>query len=570
MPNIIFVTGGVVSSLGKGIASAAIGAILHDKGYKVTIKKLDPYLNVDPGTMNPLEHGEVFVTVDGGETDLDLGHYERFTCNKAKKSNNITAGKIYQELLQKERRGDYLGSTVQVIPHVTDLIKSFILNEAGQYDFVICEIGGTVGDIESQPFIEAIRQISRLNHDIQTIFIHMTLIPYIESSNEIKTKPTQHSVKELMSLGIEPDVLLCRSGRALTEHEKKKISLFCNVSEECVIDAPDVKNVYELPIIYANNGLGIEVLKKFGIQSDIKFNKYLTSWQAFINDMNVHNDRCTVVIAGKYVKSQDAYKSLVESITHAAVKLKIKANIEWVDVRQLDNANQADIQRTLSKADCVIVPGGYGKIGSEGKIKVIKHCRENNIPFLGICLGMQLAVVEFARNVMGITNATSLEFATTGKKEEYVITLITSWTNDNGKIELRTNDSALGGTMRLGSYTSTVLPNTLAYEVYNNTLIQERHRHRYEVNVDYVTKIEKYGGIFSSYSEEENLPEMFELGKNYNPDGNNSSGVAGHPKKHPFFIACQFHPEFESLFNKPHPLFVNLLYHAINYKNGKR
>jgi CTP synthase len=533
MTKFVFVTGGVVSSLGKGIAIASLGAILKDMGYTVSIRKLDPYLNVDPGTMNPIQHGEVFVTDDGGETDLDLGHYERFTGTLAKRTDNITTGRIFQNLLEKERRGDYLGATVQIIPHVTDLIKDFIFTNSADFDFVLCEIGGTVGDIESQPFLEAIRQFSYDVGKEKTMFIHTTLVPYIAAADEMKTKPTQHSVKDLMYHGIEPDIILCRVEKELSASDKKKIALFCNVRERCVIEAPNVDNIYKAPLVYAANGLGLEVLRHFGMGEETA---KLQSWKEFITKMENISQVVKIAVVGKYVASKDAYKSLVQALMHAGVYNNVKVEIKWVESRTVNNENVAEV---LGDVGGILVPGGFGVDGTQGKIAAIKYARENNVPFFGICFGMQLAVIEFCRNVVGIENADSAELIALDNSPnvEKVINIMTKWQNDNGEFATRAAGGDLGGTMRLGSYESIVLPNTLARKVYGSDRIFERHRHRYEVDIAYKHVIEAKGGIFSSMSPDMCLPEIFEV------------------KNHKFFLGCQFHPELKSQPFAPSKLF---------------
>ncbi len=531
MAKFIFVTGGVVSSLGKGIAAAALGAILKSMDYSVKICKLDPYLNVDPGTMNPLQHGEVFVTKDGGETDLDLGHYERFTETYASKNDNITSGKIYKEVIERERRGDYLGETCTIIPHVTDIIKEFITKVESNFDFIISEIGGTVGDIEGQPFLEAIRQLAREKGRKNCVFIHVTLLPYLVASNEIKTKPTQHSVKELMSYGIEPDIILCRSDGEIPENEKNKIALFCNVDKECVIYAPNVRSVYQIPLIYAEKGLGKQVLRKLDLPSK---QENLDKWKNFTDKIANLKKEKTICIVGKYIKSQDAYKSLIEALQHAAVKLDTKLNIKWIDAKLIEE------QKFELPQNCggILVPGGFGGEGIEGKIKAIEYARKNNIPFLGICLGMQLAVIEFARNVADIKNATSGEFSEEGIQ---IVCKMEKWIDENTAIEVKAEMQKLGGTMRLGSYTCDIISDTLASKIYQIDFISERHRHRYEVNNKYIEILEKKGAKFSGFSSQIKLPEIFEI------------------SDHPFFISCQFHPEFNSSPFAPNKIFISFI-----------
>ncbi len=540
---IIFVTGGVVSSIGKGIASAAIGCILRCCGYSVNIKKLDPYLNVDPGTMNPAQHGEVFVTNDGAETDLDLGHYERFVDINMSRDNNITTGKIYQDLIEKERSGFYLGKTVQVVPHVTDLIKEFVLKDADKTDFLIIEIGGTVGDIEGQPFLEAIRQLSLQLGKAHTLFTHLTLIPFLGKSGEVKTKPTQHSVRDLMYSGIEANILLCRTSVPLSQGDKDKIGLFCNISSANVIEAPDVDNVYELPYIYSKNGLQSAIFQHFGLECkyqgcSLKVHECnIAKWHNYAQKAQNATKTINILLVGKYSIASDCYKSVIEAVNHSATSLDAKVNIKWGDTRLTNDSNVVDLFKDV---DCVVVTGGFGQEGIEGYLAIIKYARENNIPTLGICYGMQLAVVEFARNVAGISNANSTEIDK--NTADPIVGLITEWVNKEGQIETRDLNTKVGGTMRLGSYEAFVKEGTLAHKLYSSSVIQERHRHRYEINHNYISQIEKHGAIFSSFSvQNSTLPEMFEL------------------PNHKFFITCQFHPEFLSRPFKPHPLFSGLL-----------
>lgn len=543
MSRIVFITGGVVSSLGKGIIAASLGTILKAHGFKVKLRKLDPYLNVDPGTMNPVQHGEVFVTKDGGETDLDLGYYERFTGVESSKEDNITSGKIYQNLIQKERRGDYIGQTVQVVPHVTSLIKDFILNKIEDYDFIICEIGGTVGDIEGQPFLETIRQLRYELGKNKTISIHVTLLPYIAPSDEVKTKPTQHSVKELMSYGISADMLMCRTNIKLSSSDRYKLSSFCNIEEKNLIEAPDVKNVYELPIIYSENALGERVLQHFGMNWNYDlFDKNIAIWKKFVERMNEAKKENKIAIVGKYIASKDAYKSLLESIRIAATYLDLKAEIDLIDAKGIFSYD--DAKEKLESYNSIIVAGGFGSDGVTGKIESIKYARENNIPFLGICFGMQLAVIEFMRNVCGIKDATSTEFSQTldgfqiGTK---VVDLMEAWIGKDNKVVDRSKCNDLGGTMRLGEYIGIIKKNTLAEKIYKSDKLSERHRHRYEVDINLSEVINKFGGDFSCVSPDGKLPEIFEI------------------KNHKFFISTQFHPEFLSSPIKPHPLFVELI-----------
>jgi CTP synthase len=539
MTRYIFITGGVVSSLGKGLAMASLGYLLQSRGFKIRLRKLDPYLNVDPGTMSPIQHGEVFVTEDGAETDLDLGHYERFTGIDAKKGDNITTGKIYSTLLKKERKGDYLGGTVQVIPHVTSLIKNFILQDSEGYDFILCEIGGTVGDIEALPFFEAIRQIGYELGKEYVSYVHLTLLPYLSATKELKTKPTQHSVKELRSIGIQPNILVCRAEREIPENEIKKIALFCSLPEKAVIPAIDAKNIYEVPIALHNNGLDTQILEFFNIKSKKEVN--LDVWQNILDKSEKAKQEIKICIVGKYIKLSDAYKSLIESLEHACIENKVKLSIQWVNSRVINNSNVAE---TLKDTDGVIVPGGFGTDGIEGKISAIEYVRKNNIPFLGICLGMQLSIIEIARNKCGLKEASSTEF---GDCEHNVVGLMTEW-KDGNKTILRSEQSDLGGTMRLGSYECKLTKGTKAFDAYKSEIIHERHRHRYEVNINYKSTFEKEGVIFSGMSPDGNLPEIMEI------------------KNHPWFVAVQFHPELKSRPFAPHPLFCSFIKAAIDNK----
>ena len=532
MARFIFVTGGVVSSLGKGLSSASLGYLLKSQGYKVRIRKMDPYLNVDPGTMSPFQHGEVFVTDDGAETDLDLGHYERFTNISAKKSDNITTGKIYSDIISKERKGDYLGKTVQVIPHVTERIKQFIKKDIKNEDFVICEIGGTVGDIESLPFLEAIRQFSNDIGKEKTLFVHLTLVPFLKSSDEIKTKPTQHSVKELRSIGIQPDIIICRSQQSIPLDQRKKISLFCNIPIERVIETVDVKTIYEAPISFFNEGLDKQVLKYFKIKPKKKIN--LSPWKnvtKIVTDKNLKV--INIAIVGKYVDLKDAYKSLDEALVHGGIKNNVKIKLIRIES---DKLKISEIRKKLIDVSGILIPGGFGKRGTEGKIACINYARKNNIPFLGICFGMQMAVIEFARNVLKIKKAGSSEL---DKKCFPVVGLIEEWSK-NGKI-VKGTSTKLGGTMRLGLYTAKLQHNSQIKDIYKSKIIHERHRHRYEVNIKMKKKFEKKGMIFSGLSPDNNLPEIIEL------------------KNHPWFIGVQFHPEFKSRPLDPHPLFSSFI-----------
>ncbi len=538
MARYIFVTGGVVSSLGKGLSSASLAYLLQSRGFKVRIRKLDPYLNVDPGTMNPFQHGEVFVTDDGAETDLDLGHYERFSGISAKKSDNITTGQIYSDVLKKERKGKYLGKTVQVIPHVTDRIKEFIKSDIKNEDFVICEIGGTIGDIESLPFVEAIRQFSNDIGKRNTLFIHLTLVPYMRASDEIKTKPTQHSVKELRSIGIQPDIIICRSERNIPLDQRKKISLFCNVDIKNVIQTIDVKTIYEAPISFNNEKLDKQVLDYFKIKSKKSVN--LNPWKKITKIILGPRKQVNIAIIGKYVNLKDAYKSLDEALVHGGLNNNLKVNLVRIES---DNLKPTEIKKKLKNVSGILIPGGFGKRGTEGKIAAIKYARINKIPFLGICFGMQMAIIEFARNVLNIKTASSTEL---NSKCTPVVGLIHEWRKDGKTI--RGTNKDLGGTMRLGLYEAELLNNSLIKNIYKTKSIKERHRHRYEVNTNFKKHFEKKGLIFSGNSPDKNLPEIIEL------------------KNHPWFIGVQFHPEFKSRPLSPHPLFSSFIKAAQNHK----
>ena len=531
MARYIFVTGGVVSSLGKGLTSASLASLLQLRGYKVRIRKLDPYLNVDPGTMNPFEHGEVFVTDDGAETDLDLGHYERFTNRPAAKEDNITTGQIYKDIIEKERRGEYLGSTVQIIPHVTNHIKKFISNKVTNEDFVICEIGGTVGDIESLPFLEAIRQFSNEEGRNKTLFIHLTLVPYIEASGELKTKPTQHSVKELRSIGIQPNIIICRSEKEIPKDEKRKISLFCNVDPENVIQSVDVSSIYEVPIKYSEEKLDKKILNIFNLKEKSKAN--LKIWKDIVKKINSKKEKISIGIVGKYVDLKDAYKSLDEALIHGGLSNDVEVNSEWVDSTKI---NKKNVDKILKKYSAILIPGGFGARGTEGKIEAIAYARKYKVPFFGICFGMQMAIIESARNMLGIKKATSSEFGNGGT---HVVGLMHEWIK--GKKLQKGTETNLGGTMRLGAYKAKLKKNTLISKIYKSTLIQERHRHRYEVNKELKSKLEKKGLIFSGMSPDGSLPETIEL------------------ENHPWFIGVQFHPEFKSRPFAPHPLFSSFI-----------
>ena len=542
----IFITGGVVSSLGKGLASAALGALLQSRGYKVRLRKLDPYLNVDPGTMNPTQHGEVFVTDDGAETDLDLGHYERFTGVSARRSDSVTTGQIYSQLLSKERRGDYLGGTVQVIPHVTDLIKEFILRDTEGEDFVLCEIGGTVGDIEGQPFLEAIRQLGWALGRERVLYIHLTLVPYIAAAKELKTKPTQHSVKELRMIGIQPDILLCRADREIPVAERRKIALFCNIREECVIQALDVSSIYEVPRRYSEQGFDAQVLKLFGMQAGGKPD--LAKWDVILERVQNPKGEVTIALVGKYMGMGDAYKSLTEALDHAGIANQVKVNVRWVDASDFD---KQDAAKELSDVDAVLVPGGFGERGVNGKIAAIRFAREMKKPYLGICFGMQLACIEFARNVLSMKDATSSEFGGQKTGAAPLVGLMTEWVK-GGQLEKREGGGDLGGTMRLGAYDCHIAKGTLAENVYGASVISERHRHRYEVNMSYREQFEKAGMMFSGLSPDGSLPEIAEL------------------KDHPWFIGVQFHPELKSRPFAPHPLFASFVKAAMAMKDSKK
>ena len=541
MARFIFVTGGVVSSLGKGLAAASLASLLQHHGFKVRIRKLDPYLNVDPGTMSPYQHGEVYVTDDGAETDLDLGHYERFTGVTSKKSDNITSGRVYQDIIKRERKGEYLGGTVQVIPHVTNEIKKFIDNDLNGEDFIICEIGGTIGDIESLPFIEAIRQFHYENDTSMSMFIHVTLVPYIASSCELKTKPTQHSVKELRSLGIQPNILLCRADREIPKEERDKIALFCNVSKDNVIQAINAPTIYEVPINFMNEGLDKRVLEYFNLKTDKTLD--LKMWKNVAEFILKPEGEVSINIVGKYTGLADAYKSLNEALSHGGISNKIKVKINWIESEDLTISN---IDNKLSQSDGILVPGGFGKRGSEGKILAIKYARENNIPYFGICFGMQLAAIEAVRNILNIDDASSSEFGDTNSS---VVGLMTEWAKEN-QLEKRGIHSDLGGTMRLGAFDAIVKPDTKAFEIYGDKNISERHRHRYEVNNNYCAPLKEKGIIFSAFSPDGLLPEILEI------------------PSHPWFVGVQFHPELKSRPFEPHPLFKSFIGAALKRSNG--
>jgi CTP synthase len=536
MARYIFITGGVVSSLGKGLASAALGALLQARGYKVRLRKLDPYLNVDPGTMSPYQHGEVFVTDDGAETDLDLGHYERFTGRPATRMDNITTGRIYQDILLKERRGDYLGATIQVIPHVTNAIKDFIRDGNEGFDFVLCEIGGTVGDIEGLPFFEAIRQLGNDLPRRNAIYIHLTLLPFIQSAGELKTKPTQHSVRELRAIGIQPDILLCRTDRPIPPGERKKLALFCNVRESAVIEARDADNIYAVPEAYHAAGLDDEVLAAFGLDNPPAPD--LATWHLINERIRNPEGNVTIAIVGKYTGMKDAYKSLIEALSHGGIANKVKVNLDWIESEVFENEDAAPF---LEHVDGILVPGGFGQRGAEGKILAAQFARERKVPYFGICFGMQMAVIEAARNLCGIEEANSTEFGATG---EPVVGLMTEWMKGN-ELQRRGIGSDLGGTMRLGAYPAILARGSRVAEIYGATDISERHRHRYEVNTGYKDRLAQHGVRFSGMSPDGLLPEIVEY------------------DNHPWFIGVQFHPELKSRPFAPHPLFSSFIGAAV-------
>ena len=535
-PRYIFITGGVVSSLGKGLASAALGALLQARGYSVRLRKLDPYLNVDPGTMSPYQHGEVYVTDDGAETDLDLGHYERFTGVSATQGDNITTGRIYSDIIAKERRGDYLGATVQVIPHVTNEIKNFVLFDAGDVDFVLCEVGGTVGDIEGLPFFEVLRQLGQELPRSQCCFLHVTLLPYIAVAGEMKTKPTQHSVKELRSIGIQPDILLCRSEREIPKAERQKIARFCNVRENAVIQGLDASSIYAVPLTYHEEGLDREVLNHFGILTPPEAN--LSKWQEIDNTLSNPDGEVKIAIVGKYTVLPDAYKSITEALVHGGIANEVKVKIRWVEAEDFETMEP---EAVLRGAHGILVPGGFGERGTEGKIKAVQYAREKQIPYFGICLGMQMAVIEAARNLANINSASSSEF---GEEGENIVGLMTEWTRSNERFE-RTANTDLGGTMRLGAYPALLAEGSLVAEAYGTHEISERHRHRYEVNIDYRQPLEDVGLRFSGVSPDSILPEIVEI------------------PGHPWFVGVQFHPELKSRPFDPHPLFSGFIGAAV-------
>ena len=536
MARYIFITGGVVSSLGKGLASAALGALLQARGYKVRLRKLDPYLNVDPGTMSPYQHGEVFVTDDGAETDLDLGHYERFTGRPATRQDNITTGRIYQDILTKERRGDYLGATIQVIPHVTNAIKDFVRDGNEGFDFVLVEVGGTVGDIEGLPFFEAIRQLGNELPRHHAVYVHLTLLPFIPSAGELKTKPTQHSVKELRSIGIQPDILLCRTDRPIPESERRKLALFCNVRESAVIEARDVDNIYAVPEAYSAQGLDREVLAAFGVEP--RQAPEMDQWRLINERVRNPEGDVTIAIVGKYTGMKDAYKSLIEALSHGGIANKVKVNLDWIESEVFESEDPAPM---LEHVNGILVPGGFGQRGAEGKIKAAQFARERHVPYFGICFGMQMAVLEAARNLCGIADANSTEF---GPTPEPVVGLMTEWLKGN-ELQKRGANGDLGGTMRLGAYPATLSRGSRVAEIYGSTEISERHRHRYEVNTTYKGRLEQRGLRFSGMSPDGILPEIVEY------------------DDHPWFIGVQYHPELKSRPFAPHPLFSSFIGAAV-------
>ena len=539
MARYIFITGGVVSSLGKGLGSAALGALLQARGYKVRLRKLDPYLNVDPGTMSPYQHGECFVTDDGAETDLDLGHYERFTGRPANQSDNITTGRIYSDIITKERRGDYLGATVQVIPHVTNEIKNFVLDGNEDYDFVLVEIGGTVGDIEALPFFESIRQLGNDLPRGQCIYIHLTLMPWIWAAGELKTKPTQHSVKELRSIGIQPDILLIRADREIPKEERRKLSQFCNVRPSAVIQALDAKSIYDVPMTYHKEGLDQEVLDAFGIDPAPKPDMKI--WNEISRKIHNPEGEVNIAIVGKYTVLKDAYKSLIEALQHGGIANEVKVNLKWLESEMFEGEDTAE---HLGDVDGILVPGGFGERGAEGKIKAVTYARENKIPYFGICFGMQMACIEAARNLAGIQDATSTELDE--KTKEPVVGLMTQWLKGN-QLETREAAGDMGGTMRLGAYPHPLKEGTLIAKTYGSTEVSERHRHRYEVNIDYKERLEEAGLIFSGMSPDGLLPETIEYSQDV----------------HPWFIGVQYHPELKSRPFDPHPLFAGFVEAAV-------
>ncbi|MCH8138145.1 MAG: CTP synthase [Proteobacteria bacterium] len=537
MTRFIFITGGVVSSLGKGLASAALGALLQARGFKVRLRKLDPYLNVDPGTMSPFQHGEVYVTDDGAETDLDLGHYERFTGVASRQSDNVTAGRIYSTVISRERHGDYLGATVQVIPHVTDAIKEFITADCEDADFLLCEIGGTVGDIESLPFLEAIRQMGNEVGRERAMYVHLTLVPYIATAGELKTKPTQHSVKELLSVGIQPDGLLCRSDREIPYPERRKIAQFCNVREEAVIQALDVDTIYQVPISYHEQGFDELVCRHFGLDQGRQPD--LSRWIEIVERVRSPEGEVKIGVVGKYTHLQDSYKSLSEALVHGGISNNVRVNLDWIEAEIFET--EGAVQK-LDDVNGILVPGGFGERGTEGKIAAVKFAREHKVPYFGICFGMQMAVIEVARNLAGISGAGSTEF---GATEKPVVGLLTEWMRGD-ELERRNAEDNLGGTMRLGAYECHLAPDSRVAGIYDTPVISERHRHRYEVNINYQEDLESAGLMFSGLSPDKELPEIVEL------------------RDHPWFIGVQFHPELRSKPFDPHPLFSSFIEAAVN------
>jgi CTP synthase len=536
MARLIFITGGVVSSLGKGLASAALGALLQARGFRVRLRKLDPYLNVDPGTMSPFQHGEVYVTDDGAETDLDLGHYERFTAVSSSKTDNVTAGRIYQKVIEREREGGYLGRTVQVIPHVTDMIKEFVLAGADDVDFLLCEIGGTVGDIEGLPFFEAIRQLGNELGAKNTAFVHLTLVPYIESAGELKTKPTQHSVKELRSIGIQPDILLCRATQPIPDEERRKIGLFCNVPPERVIPALDVPTIYQAPISYHEAGFDTEILKVFGFENLPP--PELGRWKTVVDRVKNPEGEVRIAVVGKYMQVKDSYKSLYEALTHGGLANNVRVHMDWIDSEIFERDDAAVY---LENVNGILVPGGFGERGTEGKIEAVRFARERRVPFFGICYGLHMAVIETARDLAGLEGAGTTE---NGEPRHPVIGLMTEWTKGN-QVETREAGGDLGGTMRLGAYPAVLEPGSRVAEVYGATEVSERHRHRYEVNTRYTKHLAEHGFVVSGWSPDKRLPEIMEI-----PD-------------HPWFIGVQFHPELKSRPFAPHPLFASFIAAAV-------
>ena len=536
MARLIFITGGVVSSLGKGLASAALGALLQARGYKVRLRKLDPYLNVDPGTMSPFQHGEVYVTDDGAETDLDLGHYERFTAVSSRRADNITSGRIYQQVIEKERKGEYLGRTVQVIPHVTDMIKEFVMTGADEVDFLLCEIGGTVGDIEGLPFFEAIRQLGNELGREHVAFVHLTLVPYLEAAGELKTKPTQHSVKELRAIGIQPDILLCRSEKPLPDDDRRKIGLFCNVPAQRVIPALDLPTIYRAPLAYHDVGLDVEILSVFGIKDAPPPD--LSKWKKVVDRVKNPEGEVRIAVVGKYTQVKDSYKSLSEALVHGGLANNVRVQMEWIDAEIFERTDAAAF---LEGVNGILVPGGFGERGTEGKIQAVKFARERGVPFFGICYGLHMAVIEAARDLAGLEGAGTTE---NGQPRHPVIALMTEWIKGN-RVETRAADSDMGGTMRLGAYTAMLTAGSRVAEVYGASEISERHRHRYEVNTNYTKHLAEHGLVVSGWSPDGKLPEIMEI------------------PSHPWFIGVQFHPELKSRPFDPHPLFRSFIAAAV-------